>query len=88
MSRHQFLGRHVPLVEDHPINCQLLERPRQEEKRYRSILRDTNLEASDISYVELHGTATQAGDVTEITSVANAIGKGRSASTGPLYVAR
>jgi acyl transferase domain-containing protein len=57
-----------------------------QEKLYREILQQTSLEASDISYVELHGTATQAGDVAEMTSVANVFGKDRSPSAGPLYV--
>lgn len=57
-----------------------------QEKLYREILQQTSLEASDISYVELHGTATQAGDVAEMTSVANVFGKERSAASGPLYV--
>lgn len=36
---------------------------------YESILHSAGVDASDISYVEMHGTGTQAGDLTEMRSV-------------------
>ena len=38
---------------------------------YRKILRNTGVEALDVSYVEMHGTGTQAGDGTEMKSITN-----------------
>lgn len=38
---------------------------------YRKILRNAGVDACDISYVEMHGTGTQAGDGTEMRSVSN-----------------
>ncbi|KAI9670205.1 MAG: Type I Iterative PKS [Alyxoria varia] len=39
---------------------------------YKKILADAGADAHDISYVEMHGTGTQAGDGIEMTSVTNA----------------
>lgn len=38
---------------------------------YRKILRNTGVDARDISYVEMHGTGTQAGDGAEMRSISN-----------------
>lgn len=38
---------------------------------YRKILRKANVDARDISYVEMHGTGTQAGDGAEMRSISN-----------------
>lgn len=38
---------------------------------YRKILSDAGVDAHDVSYVEMHGTGTQAGDGVEMTSVTN-----------------
>ena len=42
-----------------------------QELLYRKILRNTGVDARDISYVEMHGTATQAGDGAEMESISN-----------------
>lgn len=42
-----------------------------QESLYRKILRDTGVDAIDISYVEMHGTGTQAGDGAEMKSISN-----------------
>jgi len=39
---------------------------------FRRILRHTNTEPTDVSYVEMHGTGTQAGDAAEMRSVLSA----------------
>ncbi|KAL9092385.1 MAG: hypothetical protein Q9159_000893 [Coniocarpon cinnabarinum] len=39
---------------------------------YKKILADAGRDAHDVSYVEMHGTGTQAGDGIEMTSVTNA----------------
>ncbi|KAL8725152.1 MAG: hypothetical protein Q9166_007527 [cf. Caloplaca sp. 2 TL-2023] len=39
---------------------------------FRRILRHTNTNPTDVSYVEMHGTGTQAGDATEMHSVLSA----------------
>ena len=42
-----------------------------QELLYRKILRNTGVDARDISYVEMHGTGTQAGDGAEVESISN-----------------
>ena len=42
-----------------------------QESLYRKILRDSGVDARDISYVEMHGTGTQAGDGAEMRSISN-----------------
>lgn len=39
---------------------------------YRKILTEAGIDPHDVSYVEMHGTGTQAGDATEMRSVMNA----------------
>ncbi|TLD11092.1 hypothetical protein PgNI_05168 [Pyricularia grisea] len=41
------------------------------------VLRKAHLEASDVSYVEMHGTGTQVGDYAEMKAVSNALGRNR-----------
>ncbi|KIX00034.1 uncharacterized protein Z518_10961 [Rhinocladiella mackenziei CBS 650.93] len=57
-----------------------------QERLYRQVLQQGCLQPSDISYVEFHGTATQAGDTAEMISIGNALGKDRSSGLPPLYV--
>lgn len=52
---------------------------------FRKVLRDTHLDPSDISYVEMHGTGTPVGDPCEMTAVANVLGRKR-AGEEPLTV--
>ena len=47
---------------------------------YREVLRQTAMLPEEIAYVEMHGTGTQAGDLEEITSVIEVLGKQRSRS--------
>lgn len=42
-----------------------------QESLYRRILKDSGVDARDISYVEMHGTGTQAGDGAEMRSISN-----------------
>ncbi|KAI1271590.1 polyketide synthase for naphthopyrone YWA1 [Xylaria sp. FL0933] len=56
---------------------------------FRRILNDSGHDASDVSYIEMHGTGTQAGDAVEMKSVLEVFaGKrsGRSATQNPLYL--
>lgn len=43
-----------------------------QEYLFKKVLADAGVDAHDISYVEMHGTGTQAGDGIEMTSVTNA----------------
>lgn len=47
---------------------------------YEEVLRQTSTVPNEISYVEMHGTGTQAGDFEEMTSVMKVMGQGRSKS--------
>ncbi|KAK4959985.1 Type I Iterative PKS [Elasticomyces elasticus] len=52
---------------------------------FKRILRQSNTKAEDVSYVEMHGTGTQAGDATEMQSVLEAfVPAGRRSLTHPL----
>ena len=54
-----------------------------QEVLYRKILKDAGVDANDISYVEMHGTGTQAGDGAEMKSISNVFAprrQGRSPS--------
>lgn len=56
-----------------------------QKKLFEKVLEDAALSAQAISYVELHGTGTQAGDTIETSSVASTFGANRSESN-PLYI--
>lgn len=56
-----------------------------QEKLLRKVIRDAGMEPRDISYVEMHGTGTQAGDLQETTSISKVFGGTRD-SNNPLYV--
>lgn len=56
-----------------------------QERLYKRVLQQAAIDAQEISYVEMHGTATQAGDKSEMTSVSNVFGKDRT-KENPLYV--
>jgi acyl transferase domain-containing protein len=45
---------------------------------YSQVFRQSSLDPDEIAYVEMHGTGTQAGDIEEMTSIINGIGRRRS----------
>ncbi|KAI1293162.1 polyketide synthase for naphthopyrone YWA1 [Xylaria venustula] len=56
---------------------------------FRRILNDSGHDPLDVSYIEMHGTGTQAGDAVEMKSVLEVFAdkrSGRSASQNPLYL--
>ena len=52
-----------------------------QERLIREVLRKACAEPSDVSYIEMHGTGTQVGDLAEMTAVANTFGKNRKGGT-------
>lgn len=56
-----------------------------QQKLFAQVLREAKLTPEAVSYVELHGTGTQAGDTIEMNSVLSTFGANRTASN-PLYV--
>ncbi len=52
---------------------------------FRTVLRNSGVQARDVDFIEMHGTGTQAGDVQETKSVAMVFGTERSLDN-PLYV--
>ncbi|KAI6708188.1 polyketide synthase [Diplocarpon mali] len=52
---------------------------------YRSLLSQINVTPEEVGFVEMHGTATQAGDLAEMNGVAAIFG-GNRAADNPLYV--
>lgn len=55
---------------------------------FRKILRDANTDPSDVGYVEMHGTGTQAGDAVEMESVSSVFAPADPprSSAQPLYL--
>lgn len=58
---------------------------KSQQRLYKEVLRQGNVSPDDISYVEMHGTGTQAGDAEEMTSVLHTLGQGRK-EDNPLVV--
>ena len=56
-----------------------------QQRLYEQLLQSTGVAANEISYVEMHGTGTQAGDFIEMSSVTNVFGHGRT-KENPLVV--
>ncbi|KAH8592115.1 hypothetical protein B0O99DRAFT_689896 [Bisporella sp. PMI_857] len=56
-----------------------------QERLYRTVLNKAGLEPHDISYVEMHGTGTTAGDSAELESVANVLAQ-KGSRENPLVV--
>ncbi|KAJ0338887.1 hypothetical protein COL922a_005082 [Colletotrichum nupharicola] len=75
------------IATNHSANALSITQPHgpTQKKLYNQVLRKANLTPDQIQYVEMHGTGTQAGDVTEMNSVVSAFASGRE-PTNPLYV--
>lgn len=54
-----------------------------QEKLYKRVLKQALVKPEGVQYVEMHGTGTQAGDMTEVESVTNVFGQRRE---WPLYI--
>ncbi|KAI0805157.1 hypothetical protein GGR55DRAFT_698536 [Xylaria sp. FL0064] len=57
-----------------------------QERLFSTLLTKVNLTPEDINYVEMHGTGTQAGDATEMSSVINVLARNCRTAANPLYV--
>lgn len=59
-----------------------------QERLYKTVLQDAGLHPFDIQYIEMHGTATQAGDVVEMGSVSRVFAPTlpQRPAANPLYV--
>ena len=53
---------------------------------YESVLHTAGVDPHDVSYVEMHGTGTQAGDTTEIRSVTDVFAPKRRSRPQPLHI--
>ncbi|CAF1473328.1 unnamed protein product [Adineta ricciae] len=56
-----------------------------QQRLYRKLLNNANVHPSDVDYIEMHGTGTQAGDTCEIHSIIDVFGNSRDSST-PLFI--
>jgi len=56
-----------------------------QQRLYDRVLQEACVDPSEVDYVEMHGTGTQAGDSTEMNSVSRKFGHGRR-DDNPLYV--
>ncbi|KAI0537564.1 hypothetical protein GGR58DRAFT_513751 [Xylaria digitata] len=57
-----------------------------QERLFSTLLTNLNLTSGNINYVEMHGTGTQAGDATEMSSVINVLARNSRTAANPLYV--
>lgn len=53
---------------------------------FAKVLRESNVQPENVSYVEMHGTGTQAGDSTEMKSVTDVLAPEGSRRVSPLYL--
>lgn len=54
-------------------------------KLYKKVLQKAGVDPNNIGYIEMHGTGTQWGDLTEIQSITNVFGEGRT-KDNPLVI--
>ncbi|MCJ1251163.1 hypothetical protein MMC30_008394 [Trapelia coarctata] len=73
---------------NHSSNAPSLTRPHgpTQETLFRRVLDQAGLGPSDIDYVEMHGTGTQAGDSVEMNSVVNTFASSIERKTHPLWI--
>lgn len=73
---------------NHSSSSESITRPHgvTQEKLFRRILSQAGLRPEDISYAEMHGTGTQAGDTVELGSVSTVLAPERRSDQNPLYV--
>ncbi|KAF2444613.1 ketoacyl-synt-domain-containing protein [Karstenula rhodostoma CBS 690.94] len=73
---------------NHSSSSESITRPHgaTQERLFRRILSQAGLRPEDISYAEMHGTGTQAGDTVEMGSVSNVLAPERRSDQNPLYV--
>ena len=90
MDNDNVLGVVLGAATNHSADAISITHPHAEtqERLYRKVLTQAGVDALDVSYVEMHGTGTQAGDGAEMQSISNvfapAVG-GRSVNN-PLHV--
>lgn len=72
---------------NHSANAISITHPHAEtqQKLYNKVLQQAGVDPSDVGYVEMHGTGTQAGDSAEMSSVTSVFAQKRTKSN-PLYV--
>lgn len=86
------LGVILDVSTNHSAEANSITRPLADAQQqlFRQILNNSNVDASDVSYVEMHGTGTLVGDPIEMESVvstfAPAKGLGARDANKPLYV--
>ncbi|KAL9030755.1 MAG: hypothetical protein Q9196_001159 [Gyalolechia fulgens] len=72
-DKDQILGVILESATNHSADAISITHPHAptQEYLYKQLLTRSGLDANDVSYVEMHGTGTQAGDKTEMESVTN-----------------
>ncbi|KAI1129226.1 polyketide synthase [Nemania abortiva] len=70
-DKDPILGVILGAYTNHSAEAESITRPHTEAQRaiFRKILNQSAVDASSVSYVEMHGTGTQAGDASEMSSV-------------------
>ncbi|TVY85206.1 Non-reducing polyketide synthase terA [Lachnellula suecica] len=73
MDNDPILGVILGVSTNHSANAVSITQPHPETQEilYKRILNDTGVDCNDVSYVEMHGTGTQAGDGAEMKSISN-----------------
>ncbi|RYC62694.1 hypothetical protein CHU98_g3504 [Xylaria longipes] len=73
---------------NHSAEAESITRPHTEAQRaiFRKILNQSVVDPSSVSYVEMHGTGTQAGDASEMMSVLDVFAPRNNTRSRPLYL--
>ena len=56
-----------------------------QQRLYRRVLQKANMDPEDIDYIDMHGTGTTSGDITEVDSSSKTFGHARK-KNHPLYI--
>lgn len=86
----RILGVVLETITNHSANAISITHPHAptQEDLFKKVMDDAGVDPHDVSYVEMHGTGTQAGDGTEMKSVTNVFAPGsrKGTRTQPLHL--
>ncbi len=86
----RILGVILETATNHSANAVSITHPHAptQEDLFKKVMDDAGIDPHDVSYVEMHGTGTQAGDGTEMTSVTNVFAPSsrKGTRTKPLHL--
>ncbi|KAI0877844.1 polyketide synthase [Hypoxylon argillaceum] len=87
-DKDPILGVILGAYTNHSAEAESITRPHTEAQRtiFKKILNQSAVDASSVSYVEMHGTGTQAGDASEMSSVLDVFAPSRGNRSTPVHL--